>query len=616
MKKTININLGGQPYIIDETAFELLHTYVEALKQKFTVEAEQREILADIESRMAEVFTQHMGKTRTVVNEEDVQYVTALLGRPEDIAGETEHTTTSSTSSTTTPPASSYTGPVEKKLFRDTDNKFMGGVISGLCHYFGWGDPTWIRIGIAGIIILSMFAHLGLGFPIAVVYFILLVVIPKALTSAEKLQMRGEPVTIANIEKEVREAMTTAAHSANTLIKDDNFGGKLLTILLMLLKAVAKFFAVILIIICFGMMLGVVSSFFGLSILSSASLTEISHLLVSSRYTIMAFNVGLLLFWGIPLAAIMYAAIRFLTGSQVRNPNLKRVFWVSWLVGVLLLGFSSWSVFKHFTASDTTTQKVQLITPATGTLRVQIADTLGHAIDVHTSDDHEFSSIFHIDGLAKTDYGFSFSDVKLEVAVSPDSNFYVERVSYSKGSSIADADGNIQQMRYKFSQTDSTLNLDNKFELPKEGKWRAQKIKLRIYVPEGKHLLFADNIDAIDASVRGTEYFDDGMLSGRTLQVVNGKIKCLDCKEKIMVDDEETITDEDSEPSKTNTHITVKNGKDNENLKDVSVQVNQNGVSVTGKNDKDEKVKIKVNTNGVSVIRTDTDGNTKVINKK
>ena len=492
----------------------------------------------------------------------------------------------------------------------------MGGVISGLCHYFGWGDPTWIRIGIAGIIILSMFAHLGLGFPIAVVYFILLVVIPKALTSAEKLQMRGEPVTIANIEKEVREAMTTAAHSANTLVKDDNFGGKLFTILLMLLKAVAKFFAVILIIICFGMMLGVVSSFFGLSILSSASLSEISHLLVSSRYTIMAFNVGLLLCWGIPLAAIMYAAIRFLTGSQVRNPNLKRVFWVSWLVGVLLLGFSSWSVFKHFTASDTTTQKVQLITPATGTLRVQIADTLGHAIDVHTSDDREFSSFFHIDGLAKTDYGFSFSDVKLEVAVSPDSNFYVERVSYSKGASMTDAGQNIKQMRYKFSQTDSTLNLDNKFELPKEGKWRGQKIKLRIYVPEGKHLLFADNIDAIDASVRGTEYFDDGVLSGRTLTVANGKIKCLDCKEKIIVDDEETITDEEDNTSKSNTHITVKNGKDNENLKDVSVQVNQNGVSVTGKNDKDEKVKIKVNTNGVSVIKTDTAGNTKVINKK
>ena len=617
MKKTIHINLAGQPYVIDEPAFDLLHTYIEALKKKFTIEAEQREILADIEARMAEVFAQRMGKTRQVVSEEDVQYVTTLLGKPEDIAGETEHSAATSSSTTTTAPSSStYTGPVEKKLFRDTDNKFVGGVISGLCHYFGWGDPTWIRIGIVGIAVLSIFAHLGVGFPIAVVYFILLIVIPKALTSAEKLQMRGEPVTIATIEKEVREAMTTAAHSANTLIKDDNIGGKLLTILMLVLKAIGKLFMVLVFVVCFFLMLGLVSSFFGLSVLSSTSLTEVWQLLVNSRYTIMAFNVGMLLVIGIPLAGLMYSAIRYLAGSQVRNPILRRVAVACWFVGVLLLGFSSWSVFRHFAASDTTTQKVQLLTPTGGTLRVQIADTLGHAIDVQTNDEHNFSSVFHIDGLAKTDYGYSFSDVKLEVAVSPDTNYYVERVSYSKGTTIADAGKNIQRMRYKFSQVDTTLNLDNKFELPKEGKWRAQKIKLRLYVPEGKQVLFADNIETIDASVRGTDYYDDGMLSGRTLKIVAGKVKCLDCKEKMLVDQEDTIVEEDSDSSKNNTHITVKTGKDNEHLKDVSVQVNQNGISVTGKNDKDERVKVKVNSNGVSVIRSDTAGNTKISKEK
>ena len=90
MKKTININLGGQPFIIDDHAFELLHSYLENLKEKFTNEAEQKEILSDIEARVAEVFAQRLGKSRAVVNEEDVTYIISLMGKPEDIAGEPE----------------------------------------------------------------------------------------------------------------------------------------------------------------------------------------------------------------------------------------------------------------------------------------------------------------------------------------------------------------------------------------------------------------------------------------------------------------------------------------------------------------------------------------------
>ncbi len=138
MKKTININLAGQPFIIDEQAFDILHHYFEALKQKFTNESEQKEILSDIEARVAEVFTQRIGKTRSVVNEEDVVYIISLMGRPEDIAGETESPAAGQETKSTTSFSTTYTGPAEKKFFRDPDNKKVGGVISGLCHYFGW----------------------------------------------------------------------------------------------------------------------------------------------------------------------------------------------------------------------------------------------------------------------------------------------------------------------------------------------------------------------------------------------------------------------------------------------------------------------------------------------
>jgi phage shock protein PspC (stress-responsive transcriptional regulator) len=599
MKKTININLGGQPFIIDEPAFDILHSYFEALKVKFTNDEERREIISDIESRIAEIFTQRLGKIRAVVAEEDVVYVISLMGRPEDIAGEPD---SPSPGQSSTASSSTYTGPVEKKFFRDPDNKKVGGVISGLCYYFGWSDPSWIRIAILGIFILSIFTPLNFGIPLAVIYLILLIVVPEASTSAEKLQMQGKPVTLQNIEKEVRDAMTTAGNSVNTLLKDNSTGSRIIAVLYLIAKAFAKIALVFIVIICALLMLALMTSFFGLSMLSSASLTDITHLLVSNRYIIMLFNIGLLLTIGVPLVSIMYDAIRYLTGNRAKNTGLKRVLWGGWFIGVLMLAFSSWSVFRFFAASDTVNDKVQLVMPSKGTLHVQMADTLGHVLDVRNDDDKDISAFVHFDGLSKTPFGFAFSDIKLEIAVSPDTNFYVERVAFSKGINFADAGKNIQMIKYRFSQTDSVLNLDDKFEIPKDGKWRAQRIKIRIYVPEGHQITFAENVDQIDASVKGNDYFDDGEVSSKTLHVEQGKIKCLNCKEKMISGEDGNAPEPPDAPDA--------NDSDSSNLKHVSVNINQQGVTVVGKNDKSEKVKVRVNENGVSVTKTDSLGNT------
>ena len=600
MKKTININLGGQPFIIDEPAFDILHGYFEALKLKFTNENEQKEIISDIESRIAEIFAQRLGKTRAVVAEEDVVYVISLMGRPEDIAGESDtHTPGQDTKTSST----TYTGPVEKKFFRDPDNKKVGGVVSGLCYYFGWSDPTWIRIGLVAIIALSMFANLGIGVPLAVIYLILLVVVPEANTSAEKLQMQGKPVTLQNIEKEVREAMTTAGNSVNTILKDNDTGNKLVSAFLTIGRIILKLFLAFVVFICVILMLALVTSFFGLSMLSSASLTDITHLLVSSRYTIMLFNVGLLLAVGVPLVSIMYDSIRYLTNSQVNNPIFKRILWGGWFIGLVLLTLSSWSVFRYFAASDTVNDKVQLVMPKSGTLHIQMADTLGHALVLHNDDDKEFSSLVHIDGLSKTPFGFSFSDLKLEIAVSPDSNFYVERVAFSRGANFADAGKNIQMIKYRFSQTDSILNLDDKFELPKDGKWRSQHVKIRVYVPEGKNVTFADNVDQIETSVKGNDYFDDGEVSNKTLHVEGGKVKCINCKEK-MISDEDGDAPEPPEPP-------LPPGKDSDEMKTQTVNISPKGVYINDKNEKSENVHVEINDKHVIITKTDSAGHTK-----
>lgn len=92
MKKTININLAGMAFIIDENAYEVLHNYLEALRHKFSNETERAEILNDIEARMAEMLAARNTMGKQVVNIDDVKDVIAIMGKPEDIAGDEEQT--------------------------------------------------------------------------------------------------------------------------------------------------------------------------------------------------------------------------------------------------------------------------------------------------------------------------------------------------------------------------------------------------------------------------------------------------------------------------------------------------------------------------------------------
>jgi phage shock protein PspC (stress-responsive transcriptional regulator) len=529
MKKTININLGGQPFIIDEQAYHMLHSYFEALKLKFTNEAEQKEILSDIEARVAEVFAQRLAKTRAVVSEEDVEHIISLMGRPEDIAGEPDAASAGQQAKSAAASAS-YTGPVEKKFFRDPDNKKVGGVISGLCHYFGWSDPTWIRVA---VIILSLFSGFSLGFPIAVIYLILLIVVPEATTSAEKLQMRGEPVTIQNIEKEVRDAMTTAGHSIHSMVKGNNVWSRIVDVFVTIVKVFARVVSVILLLACAAVMLFFLLSMFGYAVISGITLSELAHLLVANESLLILLYITVILFIFLPLIAIMYDVIRFLAGSKAQNPAFKRALWILWGATWLSLFIMVPLMVKNFNSAETQNIKVPITALSAGTLHIQLTDATGKALPAgkdHEEDD-DLSDLMHVSP-AKTENGYAFNHIKLEINVSPDSSFHVEKIFYSRGANSADALRNIDGIKYSLSQKDTLLDLDNKFEIPRRAKWRMQSVKIRIYVPEGHKVSLAENIDDLSISVKNKDRkYDDDILAGKTLIVRNGKVTCDECRE-------------------------------------------------------------------------------------
>jgi len=190
MNKTISINLAGVVFNIDENAYQKLDKYLQTISGYFSEADGKKEIMADIESRVAEMFQERMSNTRNVISEEDVDHVISIMGQPEDYLEnhEGEKSTETETESEAT-----YT---EKRLFRDPDNRVLGGVCSGIGHYFGF-DPIFLRI----LFVLAL-VFFGSG---VLLYIILWAIIPKAVTASDKLQMKGEAITVDNIKRRVQD---------------------------------------------------------------------------------------------------------------------------------------------------------------------------------------------------------------------------------------------------------------------------------------------------------------------------------------------------------------------------------------------------------------------------
>ena len=141
MKKTLTVNLGGTVYHIDEDAYILLDNYLNNLRYHFRKDEGAEEIVRDIESRIAELFDEALRGGLQVITIKEVEEVIARMGKPEELNGEEDGNPSASNSKT----FDSESTETSRRLFRNPDDRILGGVVSGIAAYFGW-DVTWTRI--------------------------------------------------------------------------------------------------------------------------------------------------------------------------------------------------------------------------------------------------------------------------------------------------------------------------------------------------------------------------------------------------------------------------------------------------------------------------------------
>lgn len=194
MKRTSTISLGGMNFTIDDDAYDVLNQYFLDISKRFP-EDEKEEILRDIESRMAELFTFKL-RNRNVVNINDVNEVIDVIGHPDQFDDESGDSSESKkTEEKKSEKKRNYDNSSRKrnrKLYRNGTDKFIGGVASGLAAYFDL-DPVVMRI----LFVVLAFASLGWGI---LIYLIFLIAMPEANTKAQLLEMQGIEPNLENID--------------------------------------------------------------------------------------------------------------------------------------------------------------------------------------------------------------------------------------------------------------------------------------------------------------------------------------------------------------------------------------------------------------------------------
>jgi phage shock protein PspC (stress-responsive transcriptional regulator) len=522
MKKTVTANIAGSVFHIEEDAYEQLQRYLAGIRANFKGSPGAADIMADIEARIAELFTERL-VGRNVVTIADIQHVENVMGKPEDFAGESDGTAPGATGTSSDAGA----GRAERRFMRDPDDKWIGGVIGGLAAYIGQ-EAIWFRIAFIVAI------WLGWGTPI-LVYLLLWVLVPKASTAAERLQMRGEPVTVDNIKRVVEEGgerfkqgAERMANEAKDLGKEwgprsqqwgQEVGGTARRVGGNAANVIGKVIGAGIVVVAFSLLLGLITGLIGGSVsLWSATwssedlgLLDLGGLVFNSKAHAMWFGIGLFLLLVVPIISLFLLGFRMLLNT--RTPK-----WLGWslaglwicaLIPTILAGIDLGNDFRR---RNTARTEAAIEQPASNTMYLDVLAPTDSASDWSVRyDDGEID--IDLDGLHVEKGMVSGGWGGCDVEQSNDSLFHLLIVREARARNAKAALSRAERIGFTYKQEGDALLLSPVLRFAVEDKLRAQTIRFVLQVPDGKSVFFrVGSKEMLDDIGNTTNTYDDDMV--------------------------------------------------------------------------------------------------------
>ncbi|HRJ31691.1 MAG TPA: PspC domain-containing protein [Cyclobacteriaceae bacterium] len=575
MKKNISINISGIIFHIEEDGYEVLKKYLDSINKYFSTFDDSSEILPDIESRIAEIFLSKLNEGKQVITLEDVNNLKTTMGSVSDFKAAEQEDYAQDESKKSE--SKSYSSTASRQFMRDQQRKILGGVCAGLGNYFNV-DPVWIRLLFAlltfayGLILIAyivlwiivpgsydleepnvtkklfrdtdkkviggvasgLAAYLkmdivivrlifiitaffgGLGF---IAYIVFWIVVPEARSLTDKMQMQGEPVTLSNIESNIKKGQDEKpAEEESVLTK----------ILLFPFRAIGWVFTALGKIV--GPLADVLRVGIGIFIMLIGLALVVGVLITGGvLFGLLTFSSGWILGWqdvSLPMEAFSRAIPSFTAAMAFIGALIPGII-------IMLLGISAianrivfgaaagWSLFILFFISlavlSFSIPKIAIAFKEDGEYKVEQTYDLGGKTALLTMretglDDYKVTSL--------NLKGYEGTTLKLV------------QVFEAQGSSRMKAIENARMVEYTVSQSDSIITFDSNIQFKENAIFRAQRLNMTLFIPYDYPFVLDNNIWRLV-----NQYIDRDQRSGNTW-VINkdGYLTCTSCPEEERTD--------------------------------------------------------------------------------
>lgn len=594
MKKNISINISGIIFHIEEDGYDNLRKYLDSINKYFASFEDSSEILADIESRVAEIFLSKLNEGKQVITVEDVNSLITTMGSVNDFKAAEEQefaqseplgAKTSFKEDTSSSEASSGTGPktfsAPKQLMRDEKRKILGGVCSGMATYFNV-DPIWIRLlfaltafaygitilvyivmwiivpgstdldepetgkkmfrdpehkvigGVSGgiaayfgidlvvvrllFIIFTIF--FGIGF---IIYIVLWIALPEAKSLTDRMAMQGEPVTLSNIESNIKKNLNVdpskeESTATKILLLPFRIIGILITVLGKILVPIVEVLrvAIGILVILFGlslMLAAIVTSgvFIGLFSGAAFSWPWIHYNEISMPLEVFANSISGWLIFAAFIAAIIPAIFIMILGASV----IARKYVINTTVG--------WTMFVLFFVS------VAILSVGIPKIIYSFKEEGEYKLE-STYNLNGKTAVFHINEVGMDDYDAA----SLTLKGYNGTGFKLVQTFEAQGPTKQQAIENAKMVDYNVDVKDSILTFDSNIRFKNDAVFRAQRLSMTLYIPYNYPFVLDE-----PSSRFITQYIDYDDLEGNTWIMTEKGITCQTCPVSETEEDEE-----------------------------------------------------------------------------
>ena len=539
MNKTININLGGIFFHIDEQAYKKLRLYLDAIRRSLSDDPQGRdEILNDIEHRIGELLSERVKDERQVVNENDIDEITKIMGKPEDYLVDEEIFEDE---------PKYHSRPASKKLFRDGEDKFLGGVSSGIAHYFGV-DTLWIRLAWVVLVV----AGFGTGIPI---YILLWILLPEAKTTAEKLQMKGEAVNISSIEKKIREEfqdVTTrvkdGVNDVTEKVKSSKFKSSVESkaksglqdlldtmgnIFLAIFKVLGKFIGALLIFIAAATLIGLIIGIFSIGSFEVLGFGEdfvryptffFDSMLPSWLLLVFTFIVV-----GIPFIVLFMLGLRILSSNVKSFSTTTKLSLLGvWIIALLGLSFAGINFVTQKAYDGVFNQTEELLIVQNDTLNVKMVG------NESLSSRSELRRSYYGENVYDGDIQKLYSTrIHVDIKQTDKLNAYLKIRKESEGKSRQNANSAAESIEYQFNLNDTHLALDGYFLSDIKNTIKDQLIDITIYLPINSIIYLDGSTRTFLNHVDNVQNINDRDMPRHYYKMTDKGLECLDCDPSI-----------------------------------------------------------------------------------